>query len=213
MNIAIIGANGVSGSLILKEAVDRGHDVTAIVRDASKISAANVAVIEKDLFDLTGADLRPFDVVVSAFKAPIGQETLYLDSSVALAAALQDAPDTKLIVVGGAGSLFVDADSTSLLMDTPDFPDFVYPTAFNAGKQLEHLRQTDSLTWTYISPAAFFDPEGPRTGSYRKGKDHVIPNAQGDSYVSYADFAIAVLDEIEHPQHVNERFTVVSDKK
>lgn len=213
MNIAIIGANGIAGSLIRKEAVDRGHDVTAIVRDRSKLSADDVAVIEKDLFHLTGDDLRPFDVVVSAFKAPIGQETLYLDSSNALAAALKDAPNTKLIVVGGAGSLYADADRTTLLMDTPDFPDFVYPTALNAGKQLEHLRQSDALTWTYISPAAFFDAKGPRTGSYRKGKDHVIPNAQGRSYVSYADFAIAVLDEIEHPQHVNERFTVVSDSE
>ncbi|GMK43715.1 hypothetical protein PghCCS26_08420 [Paenibacillus glycanilyticus] len=211
MKIGIIGANGQVGSLIMKEAQERGHEVTAIVRNASKVSDSNVSILEKDIFHLTGADLKPFDVVVNTFKAPEGEEHLYVDAGRALTAALQDAPGTKLIVVGGAGSLYVDEQKTTKLMDTPEFPAFVYPTASNAGKQLDELKNTSSITWTYISPAAFFDPKGKRTGAYTKGLDHVIVNSQGQSYVSYADYAIAVLDEIENPQHANERFTLVGE--
>ncbi|MCK1995057.1 NAD(P)-dependent oxidoreductase [Peribacillus muralis] len=211
MKIGIIGASGKVGNLILREAKDRGFDVTAIVRNASRITEPNVNVIEKDIFALTGSDLTAFDVVVNTYKAPEGEEHLYVDAGRIMIKALQDAPNTKLIVVGGAGSLFVDEDKTKRLMDTPDFPDFVYPTASNAAKQLEELQQANSITWTYISPAGFFDPEGKKTGSYQSGKDHVILNAKGQSYISYADYAIAVVDEIEKPQHVNERFTLVGE--
>ncbi|CAH0261112.1 hypothetical protein SRABI96_03428 [Peribacillus sp. Bi96] len=211
MKIGVIGANGKVGSLISKEAIDRGYEVTAIVRNASKITDSNVNVLEKDIFSLTESDLKSFDVVVNTFKAPDGEEYQYVESGKVLVSALKEAPDTKLIVVGGAGSLFVDEEKTTKFMDTPDFPDFVYPTASNAAKQLEELQSADSITWTYISPAGFFDPEGKRTGSYQVGKDHVILNSKGQSYISYADYAIAVLDEIEKPQHVNERFTIVGE--
>ncbi|RFU63726.1 NAD(P)-dependent oxidoreductase [Peribacillus glennii] len=211
MKIGIIGAAGKAGSLIMKEALDRGHEVTAIVRNASKVAGTNAAVLEKDLFNLTGDHLKSFDVVVNAFSAPMGEEHLYVDAGRSLIDALNGAPDTKLVVVGGAGSLFVDEAKTTRLMDTPEFPDFVYPTASNAGKNLEDLQNADSITWTYISPAGLFDAEGKRTGSYQNGKDHVILNSKGQSYVSYADYAIAVVDEIENPQHVNERFTVISE--
>ncbi|NGY70132.1 NAD(P)-dependent oxidoreductase [Bacillus megaterium] len=211
MKIAIIGANGKIGRLIMKEAIDRGFDVTAIVRNASKITETNVKVLEKDIFNLTASELTTFDVVVSTYRAPDGEEHLYVEAGRVLVEALKDTLNTKLIVVGGAGSLFVDEEKTTRLMDTPDFPDFVLPTAVNAGKQLEELQKTDSITWTYISPAGFFDPEGKRTGSYKLGKDHVILNSKGESYISYADYAIAVVDEIEKPQHVNERFTVVGE--
>ncbi|MCY9016770.1 NAD(P)-dependent oxidoreductase [Priestia megaterium] len=211
MKLAIIGATGKVGRLIMKEAVDRGFDVTAIVRNASKVTETNIKVLEKDIFNLTALELTAFDVVISTYRAPDGEEHLYVEAGRVLVEALKDTLNTKLIVVGGAGSLFVDEEKTTRLMDTPDFPDFVLPTAVNAGKQLEELQKTDSITWTYISPAGFFDPEGKRTGSYKVGKDHVILNSKGESYISYADYAIAVVDEIEKPQHVNERFTVVGE--
>ncbi|SFT23963.1 NAD(P)-dependent oxidoreductase [Paenibacillus sp. BC26] len=211
MKIAIIGATGKAGSLIAKEASDRGHEVTAIVRNAARITDTAIHVLEKDIFALTGSDLASFDVVVNTYKAPDGEEHLYIDAGRALVQALEETPSTKLIVVGGAGSLFVDETNTTKLMDTPGFPAFVYPTASNAGKQLDELRNTTSITWTYISPAAFFNPDGKRTGSYTVGKDHVILNSQGQSYISYADYAIAVLDEIEQPKHVNERITLVGE--
>lgn len=210
MQIGIIGATGKAGNLILKEAQARGHEVTAIVRDASRISDSSINILEKNVLDLTSADLQRFDVVVNAFGAAPGQETQYVEVGRVLIQALKGT-DTRLFVVGGAGSLFVDEAKTLRLLETPDFPKEYYPTAFHAGENLKDLEQTTDVKWTYLSPAAFFNPEGRRTGSYQEGKDQVIGNASGKSYVSYADYVIAVLDELEQPKHLNERYTVVSE--
>ncbi|WP_227939367.1 NAD(P)-dependent oxidoreductase [Alkalihalobacillus deserti] len=210
MNIAVIGASGKAGSFILKEAVRRGHQVTAIVRDASKLADKSVEIIEKNIFDLTTEDVKPFAVVVNAFGAPLGEEQAHVDAGHALIEALKGT-NTKAIIVGGAGSLYVDENKTVKVIDTPDFPDFIKPTAKGQARNLNELQETTDLTWTFISPSAVFDPEGKRTGSYQAGKDHLLVNSKGDSYISYADYAIAVLDEIENPQHINERFTVVGE--
>lgn len=210
MNIAIIGASGKAGGAILKEAVERGHHVTAIVRDAAKLADKNIAVIEKNIFELTTNDIKEFDVVVNAFGAPLGEEQAHVDAGHALIEALKGT-NTKALIVGGAGSLYVDENKTLKVIDTPDFPDMFKPTAKGQGRNLQELQSTSNITWTFISPSAIFDPEGKRTGSYQAGKDHLLVNSKGDSYISYADYAIAVLDEIENPQHVNERFTVVGE--
>lgn len=211
MKIGVIGATGKAGNVIYKEAADRGHEVTAIVRNASKVEDKNANVLEKDIFELTGEDMKQFDVVVNAISAPPGQEHLHVEAGKSLISALKNAPETKLVVVGGAGSLFVDEAKSIKLMDTPEFPKEYLPTALNQGKNLEDLKASEGIQWTFVSPAAFFNPEGKRTGAYQKGKDNFIVNAKGESYVSYADYAVAVVDEIENPQHVNERFTVVSE--
>ncbi|MGM0877526.1 MAG: NAD(P)-dependent oxidoreductase [Bacillota bacterium] len=213
MKIGVIGASGKAGSLILEEAIDRGHTVTAIVRNAGKLKDKNAAVLEKDIFELNTEDLKQFDVVVNAFGAPAGKEELHVEAGRSLIESIRGTSNTRIIVVGGAGSLFVDEAKTTRAMDTPDFPKEYFATASNQGKNLEDLQNTSGIEWTFISPAAFFDPEGKRTGSYQKGKDNFIVNAKGQSYVSYADFAIAVLDEIENPQHKNERFTLVSESE
>lgn len=212
MKVGIIGATGKVGSLITKEAKQRGHKVTAIVRNASKLNDSSVPVIEKSIFDLTTEDVRQFDVVVNAFGAPLGEEQAHVDAGRALIEAAKGT-DTRIIVVGGAGSLFVDEAKTVKLIDTPEFPDFVKPTANGQGRNLEELQQTKDLTWTFISPSAVFDAEGKRTGAYKAGKDHLLVNSKGESYISYADYAIAVVDEIENAQHVNERFTVVGENE
>jgi putative NADH-flavin reductase len=211
MKIGIIGASGKAGSLILKEAKERGHEVTAIVRNASKVQEQDTAILEKGVFELTAEDLKPFDALVNAFGAAPGQEHLHVEAGRTLINLLKDAKHTRLFVVGGAGSLFVDEAKTTRLMDTPEFPKEYLPTASNQGENLKDLQKADSISWTFLSPAAFFDAAGKRTGSYQKGKDNVIVNAKGDSYISYSDFEIAVLDELEHPSHKNERFTVVSE--
>lgn len=211
MKIGIIGATGKAGSLIVQEASERGHEVTAIVRNAAKLSGQQVTVLEKDVFNLKAEDLQQFDVVVNAFGAPAGQEHLHVEAGKVLIEALKSTPNIRLIVVGGAGSLFVDEAQTVRLLDTPEFPKEYFATASNQGKNLEDLQNASDIKWTFISPAAFFNPEGKKTGTYQKGKDQLIVNSKGDSYVSYADFAIAVLDEIESPQHINERFTLVSE--
>src|SRR3954466_10665741 len=172
MKIAIIGASGKAGSLILKEAASRGHEVTAIVRDASKIQDKNVAVIEKTILDLTSNDVKPFDVVVNAFGAPLGEEQAHVDAGHALIEAVKGT-DTRIIIVGGGGSLYVDENKTVQLIDTPEFPDFVKPTAKGQGRNLQELQATTDITWTFISPSAIFDAEGKRTGSYQAGKDNL----------------------------------------
>ncbi|MGE8080715.1 NAD(P)-dependent oxidoreductase [Peribacillus loiseleuriae] len=211
MKIGVIGATGKAGSRIAKEALERNHEVTAIVRDAAKLQVEGVAVLEKNVFDLTTDDVKGFDVVVNAFGAPFGEEHLHVDAGNVLIEALKGAPNTKLFVVGGAGSLFVDPDKKVRVIDTPDFPDMFKPTASNQGKNLEILQGTDSITWTFLSPSALF-AVGKRTGTYQAGKDHLLVNSKGNSYVSYEDYAVAVLDELENPKHVNERFTVVSEE-
>jgi uncharacterized protein len=212
MKIAVIGASGKAGSLILKEALARGHQATAIVRDAGKVKVEGAAVLEKNVFELTTQDLAAFDVVVNAFGAAPGQEHQHVEAGRALIAALQTAPSTRLIVVGGAGSLYVDEAKTVQLIDTPEFPDIYKPTASNQAKNLEDLKNTSGLAWTFVSPAAFFDEAGKRTGAYQLGKDNLIVNSQGQSYVSYEDYALAIVDEIENPKHTGSRFTLVSEQ-
>lgn len=212
MKVGIIGTTGKVGSLILNEAKERGHEVTAIVRDGSKLTDKDVPVIEKNIFNITTEDVKQFDVVVNAFGAPLGEEQAHVDAGHALIEAVKGT-DTRIIVVGGAGSLYVDEAKTIKVLDTPEFPDIFKPTATGQGRNLEELKQTTDVKWTFISPSAFFDAEGKRTGAYKAGKDHLLVNSQGESYISYADYAIAVVDEIENGKHVNERFTVVGEKE
>ncbi|MCR8965107.1 NAD(P)-dependent oxidoreductase [Brevibacillus halotolerans] len=210
MKIAIIGATGRAGKLIMQEALQRGHEVTAIVRDASKLDQnQKVAVLQKDIFDLTTQDLNKFDVVVNSFGAKPGEEHLHVEAGNVLIEALKNAPQTKLFVVGGAGSLFVDETKTVRLFETPEFPKEYLATATNQGKNLEILKQSNLPQWTFLSPSAMFEP-GERTGRYQKGEDNLLVNAKGESSISMEDYAIAVLDELENPQFVNKRFTVAS---
>lgn len=212
MNIAIIGATGKAGSRILKEAVGRGHQVTAIVRHPDKLNDASIPYIQKNIFDLAAEDLTPFDVVVNAFAAPVGQEEQHIEAGRVLIKALSGAKNTRLIVVGGAGSLYVDEEKTTRLLDTPDFPEPFFKTASSQARNLEELKQSTQLFWTFISPSAIF-ALGKRTGHYKIGDDHLLLNASGESYVSYEDYAVAVVDEIEQPRHINTRFTVVSESE
>lgn len=209
MRIGIIGASGKAGDYILKEALKRGHEVSAIVRNAAKIQDDNVSVLEKNIFDLNESDLKQYDVIVNAFKAPNGQEHQHVEAGKVLIKALKGALNTRLVVVGGAGSLYLDETKTLRKFEAPGFPEAYFPTATNMWENLQDLQETNDIQWTYLSPGGVFDPDGKRTGSYQVGSDYVILNAAGESYISYPDFAIAMLDEIEKPQHQNKRFTVV----
>lgn len=212
MKIAVIGATGKAGSLIVKEAKERGHEVTAVVRNASKFNEEGVATVQKDVFDLTAEDVKGFDVVVNAINMPPGQESGHIEAGRKLIEAFKDASQARLFVVGGAGSLFVDEAKTTRVMNTPDFPEAYKPTASNMGENLKDLKASEGIKWTYLSPAAFFDAEGIKTGSYQAAGEVLTVNEAGDSYISYADYAIAIVDEIENAKHVNERFSVVGEK-
>ena len=207
MKMAVVCANGKAGKLIVKEAVERGLDVTAIVRGENR-SAAKKALV-RDLFDLTNADLKGFDVVVDAFGAWT-PETLPLHStSLKHLCDILSGMDTRLLVVGGAGSLYVDPKHTAQVMDGSDFPEVFKPLATNMGKALDELRGRNAVKWTYISPAGDFQAEGERTGKYIQAGEELTLNGRSESIISYADYAIAMVDEAVSGNHIRQRICVV----
>ena len=207
MKMAVVCANGKAGKWIVKEAVERGLDVTAIVRGENR-SAAKKALV-KDLFDLTNADLKGFDVVVDAFGAWT-PETLPLHStSLKHLCDILSGTDTRLLVVGGAGSLYVNPEHSAQVMDGPDFPEVFKPLATNMGKALDELRGRNDVQWTYISPAGDFQAEGERTGKYIQAGEELTLNGRGESIISYADYAIAMVDEAVSGNHIRQRICVV----
>ena len=207
MKIAVVCTNGKAGKFIVKEAVERGLDVTAIARGENKSVAQNY--IEKDLFDLTKEDLANFDVVIDDF-GTWAEETLPLHStSLKKLCDLLSNTNKRLLVVGGAGSLYVDKKHTKQVMDDPDFPDIFKPLAKAQGKALEELRKRNDVKWTFISPASDFQAEGKRTGKYILGGEELTLNSKGESIISYADYAIAMIDEAVEGEHIQERISVV----
>lgn len=207
MKIAVVCANGKAGQLIVKEAMDRGMDVIAVVRGENKSAAQNV--IAKDLFDLTKEDLAGFDAVVDAFGTWTEDTLPQHSTSLAHLCDVLSGTDTRLLIVGGAGSLFVNPEHTATVADGPDFPDMFKPLAAAMAKALGELRQRDDVNWTYISPAGDFQAEGERTGSYILGGEELVLNERGESVISYADYAIAMVDEIESGDHTKQRISVV----
>lgn len=209
MKIAVICANGKEGKLIVKEAIDRGLDVTAVVRGENQSAAAKV--IKKDLFDLTASDLTEFDAVIDAFGAWTPETLPQHSTSLKHLCDLVSGRNTRLLIVGGAGSLYVNQEHTAQVMDSSDFPDIFKPLAFNMGKALEELRARHDVKWTYLSPAGDFQAEGVRTGKYILGGEEMILNSKGESVISYADYAIAMVDEAVSGRHIQQRISVVGE--
>lgn len=207
MKIAVVCANGKAGKLIVKEALGRGLDVTAVVRGENRTEAAKV--IRKDLFDLTAEDLKGFDVVVDAFGAWTEDTLPQHSTSLKHLCDILSGTDTRLLVVGGAGSLYVNPEHTACVADGPDFPDVFKPLAAAMAKALGELRQRSDVKWTYISPAGDFQAEGERTGSYILGGEELTLNEKGESVISYADYAIALVDEAVSGSHIQQRISVV----
>ena len=165
--------------------------------------------MNKDILDIQAKDLEGFDVVVDAFGAWT-QETLNLHSTTLeiLCNALSGT-DTRLLVVGGAGSLYVNPEHTACVSDGPDFPDMFKPLAAAMAEALSKLRQRNDVKWTYISPAADFQAEGERSGQYILGGEELTLNERGESIISYEDYAVAMVDEIEGGNHIGQRISVV----
>ena len=193
----------------MKEAADRGLDVTAVVRGENHSAA--LKVIEKDLFDLTAADLAGFDVVIDAFGAWT-EETLPLHStSLKHLCDLLSGTYTRLLVVGGAGSLYVNPEHTATVSEGAGFPDAFKPLAAAMAKALTELRSRSDVKWTYVSPAGDFQAEGERTGTYILGGEELTLNSRGESIISYADYAIAMIDEAVNGSHIQQRISVVRE--
>ena len=209
MKLAVIGANGKAGKLIVKEAVNRGLDVTAVVRGDNTTVAQEV--LKKDLFDLTAADLKGFDVVIDAFGAWTEETLPQHSTSLKHLCDILSGTDTRLIVVGGAGSLYVNPEHTVCVADGPDFPDVFKPLAAAMAKALGELRARRDVKWTYISPAGDFRADGARTGKYILGGEELTLNSKGESMISYADYAIAMVDEAVNGCKIQKRISVVSE--
>lgn len=207
MKVAVVCANGKAGQLITKEALQRGLDVTAIVRGENRSAASRS--VSKDILDIKAEDLKDFDVVVDAFGAWT-EDTLSLhSSSLEVLCDALSGTDIRLLVVGGAGSLYVNPEHTACVADGPDFPDMFKPLAAAMAEALSKLRQRNDVKWTYISPAGDFQAEGERSGEYILGGEELTLNEKGESIISYADYAIAMVDEIVKGGHIQERISVV----
>jgi uncharacterized protein len=207
--IAVIGGTGYAGRHIVAEAVDRGHTVVSVARSLPAERVEGATYVEGTLLDVPGLleELDGVDVIVSAV-APRGDMLGELRPSIAQLA--QELPSSvRLGVIGGAGGSLV-AEGGERVVDLPSFTEEYKPEAFEAIDILEDLRAQDGrLDWFYIHPAGGFGAFNPgeRTGSYRVGGDVIVTDDKGDSYISGADLAVAVIDEIENPQHSGERFT------
>ena len=207
MKIAVVCANGKAGKLIVEEALNRNMEVTAVVRNENTTAAPQAIV--KDLFELSAEDLSGFDAVVDAFGARTPEILPQHSTSLKHLCDILSGTDTRLLVVGGAGSLYVNPEHTVQVMDGADFPEEFKPLAAAQGKALDELRGRTDVRWTFISPAADFQADGERTGAYLLGGEELILNDAGESIISYADYAIAMVDEIEKGDHIQQRISVV----
>jgi hypothetical protein len=208
MDVALYGATGKAGSRILKELLARGHRVTAIVRDPAKIteSAPNLPIKRDDLSDPSkiAAAINGAQAVISAYAPPSDEPDAIVGVTRRQIDALRNGLNARLIVVGGAGGLFVAPGVT--LIGSGYLPEPYHPIANAHVKALEVLRGS-AIDWTYLAPAAYFEP-GERTGKFRLGKDELVANAQQESRISMEDYAIALVDELEVPKHRRQRFSV-----
>lgn len=209
MKIAVVAANGRVAGKVIAEAVNRGFDVTAFGRQDN--NTVTKTYVKKDLFDLTADDLKGFDAVVDAFGAwtedTLGQHS----TSLKHLCDILSGTDTRLLVVGGAGSLYVNQEHTAQVSDGPDFPDVFKPLAAAMAKALTELRERKDVKWTYISPAGDFQADGERSGRYILGGEELTLNSRNESIISYADYAIAMVDEIEKGNHIQQRISVVRE--
>jgi uncharacterized protein len=201
MKIAILGATGQVGSRIVTEILGRGHNVTAIVRNPEKApSHSNLVGVRGNVFDQTGliAQLAGHDVVISSVHFTASDPAT-------LIAAVETAGMRRYIVVGGAGSLEVAPGVP--LVATPGFPTEYKAEAEKGAFFLDLLRRENGLNWTFLSPSALFTA-GERTGKFRLGTDQLLTAADGKSWISFEDYAVALADEVERPAHPRQRFTV-----
>ncbi|SHL18332.1 hypothetical protein SAMN05444266_102345 [Chitinophaga jiangningensis] len=207
MKVAIIGASGFIGHEILNEALNRGHEVTAIVRNPGKITVSNekLTVKQADVTDANAvaAAVAGTDAVISAYKA-VDTDT-YVQATKATIAGLKQAGIKRFILVSGAASLEVAPGH--LLLDSPHFPAEWKPIAEATRAGLLVLKQENDLDWTALSPAAMIEP-GPRTGKFRLGGTTLVTDEAGHSKISVADYAVALIDELETPKHVKQQFTL-----
>ena len=208
MKIAVVSANGRVARKVISEALKRGIEVKAFGR--SEENNTDAAEYErKDIMDLTRDDLISFDAVVDGFGAWKDEEQpMHVKTSQHLCDILSGT-NVRLLIVGGAGSLYTDKEHKVQVKDDPSFPAVFLPLANAQGQELAELRTRDDVKWTFISPASDFQADGEKTGKYILAGEELTLNGQGESIISYSDYAIAMVDEIEKGSHIKERISVV----
>lgn len=212
-NVVLIGASGFVGTAILNELLNRGHKVTAIVRDPAKVTASNpnLKVIQADVTDtdvLIEAS-KGKDAVISAYNPGWKNPNIYeetLKNYPLIVDSVKKAGVERLLIVGGAGTLFYAPGK--MVMDADDVPAKLLPGIKSLGEfYLNTLRKENDIDWIFLSPAANMTP-GERTGKFRIGKDDLVVDVNGDSNISVEDYAVAMVDELEQKKHPKERFTI-----
>lgn len=210
MRITVFGATGNVGSRVVAEALSRGHDVTAVVRDPARLhqlpAAAHGRLGDAANIEEVASLSAGQDLVISATRPAPGREHELVATTRALLAGLART-GVRLLLVGGAATLTVPGTGGTTVIDAPDFPASWRPIALACADQLAVCRADTEVDWAYLSPAALLEP-GERTGSYRMGADELLVDAEGRSMISMEDFAVALLDEAERPKHHRARFTV-----
>lgn len=211
MKVVLLGATGFVGSAILKEALDLGHQVTAVVRKQGQLSPTQELKIQlTDVYDSVAlaAVIVGHDALISAFNPGWKDPTLYADQvrgTTSILKAVKAASVKRVLWVGGAGGLLVKTGVR--VIDAPDFPAAIKPGSLATIEALDQLRREPSLDWSYLSPSANLK-SGARTGTFRLGNDQLLVDSSGRSSISVQDYAVAMINELEHPAHIRERFTV-----
>jgi len=211
VKVVIIGASGQIGAFIRDEALARDHQVTAIVRNPEKITVRNphLTVVKADILkDEVDELVKGHGAVISAYNPGWINPDIYneqIRGYKAIISGIKKSGINRLLVVGGAGTLEVAPGV--LVLDTTNFPEQVKGGVLATRETLYMLKEEKELEWTFLSPPSSIAP-GERTGHYRVGKDQLLKNEEGESKISTQDYAVAMLDELEHPQHIRERFTV-----
>lgn len=211
MKIVLLGASGFVGSAILKEALDRGHQVTAVVRNQGHLNPTGELTIKiADVYDSAplAALIIGHDALISAFNPGWKDPKLYADQTrgtTSILKAVKSACVKRVLWVGGAGGLEVKPGVR--VIDAPDFPATIKPGSLATIEALDQLRHESTLDWSYLSPSANMQ-SGARTGKFRLGGDQLLVDSSGHSNIYVQDYAVAMIDELEHRAHIRQRFTV-----
>lgn len=211
MRVVLLGASGFVGSAILKEALDRGHRVTAVVRNQGHLDPVqNLKIQITDIYDSAAlaAVIVGNDALISAFNPGWKDPNLYYDQvrgTTSILKSVKSAAIKRVLWVGGAGGLEVRPGVR--VIDAPDFPVAIKPGSLATIEALDQLSREPSLDWSYLSPSMDMK-SGARTGHFRLGDDQLLVDANGQSRISVQDYAVAMINELEHPAHLRKRFTV-----
>lgn len=212
-NVVLIGATGFVGSAILDELLSRGHKVTAVVRDTKKLASRdNLTAVQEDVTNVDALTniIKGKDAVISAYNPGWNNANITTDTIInypKIVNAVKAAGVERLLIVGGAGTLFVAHGLRAL--ETGALPAEIMNGVVSLGYfYLNMLSNEKNLDWVFFSPAGMFDTEGKRTGKFRLGKDELVVDAEGNSHISVQDYAVAMVDELEKPAHHRERFTI-----